>query len=208
MSELHDFLKEEMDEQSEKTHVAMLCRIVSFDSQQMKASIQPMQKGLPMIENVPVALQKAGPFFIRVPFEKGDVVVVVFADKGIDTQINTGADAEEVGARKHDISDAIVVGGITPFNSPLPAEAGLVIAKKDLSAKVVIQEDNKIVVETNANIYLGSAAADEGLSLGNALKQWADNHDHNYTWTDAAGSGTTDPPNEASPAPSEKVMTE
>ena len=154
MSELHDFLKEEMDEQSERTHVAMLCRIVSFDSQQMRASIQPMQKGLPLIENVPVALQKAGPFFIRVPFEKGDVVVVVFADKGIDTQINTGADAEEMGERKHDLSDAMVVGGITPFNSPLPTEGGLVIAKKDLSAKVVIQENNNIIIETDGNVNI------------------------------------------------------
>ena len=154
MSELHDFLKEEMDEQSEKTHVAMLCRIISFDSQQMKANIQPMQKGLPLIENVPVALQKAGPFFIRVPFEKGDIVVVVFADKGIDTQINTGADAEEVGVRKHDISDAIVVGGIAPFNNPLPAEDGLVIAKNDLSAKIKIDEGKKIEIYTEGDLAI------------------------------------------------------
>ena len=154
MSHFSEFLKEALGEHSTQTHVAMLCKIVSFDPQKMKASVQPMQKGLPMIEHVPVALQKAGPFFIRVPFERDDIVVVVFADTIIDRQVNTGADAKEEGDRKHDLSDAIVVGGISPFNSPLPAEAGLVIAKKDLSAKIVIQPNGNIIVETNSNVNI------------------------------------------------------
>ena len=157
MSEFSEMMNEILGEELTNTHVAMLCRIISFDSQQMKANIQPMQKGLPVIENVPVALQKAGPFFIRVPFEKGDIVVVVFADKGIDAQINTGEDAEETGERKHDLGDAIVVGGITPFNSPLPVEDGMVIAKNDLSAKIVIQDNNNIVIETSGVVNITGA---------------------------------------------------
>ena len=157
MSEFSEMMNEILGEELTNTHVAMLCRIISFDSQQMKASIQPMQKGLPIIDNVPVALQKAGPFFIRVPFEKGDIVVAVFADKGIDAQINTGEDAEETGERKHDLGDAIVVGGITPFNSPLPVEDGLVIAKNDLSAKIVIQGNNNIVIQTSGVVNITGA---------------------------------------------------
>jgi len=156
MSEFSKLVEEYLDEQSLNTHVAMLCRVVSFDPQQMKASVQPMQKGLPLIENVPAAIQKAGPFFIRVPYVKGDIVIVVFSDVGIDDQINTGAEAHGKGQRKHCLDDAIIVGGISPFNVSLPAEDGLIIAKKDLSAKVVIKENNDIVIETSGNLGINA----------------------------------------------------
>lgn len=57
------------------------------------------------------------------------------------------------------------------------------------------------------DLRLGGEDADEGVPLGKQLKQWLDGHEHPYTWTSGAGSGTTGPPTSPSPDPSEVVKT-
>ena len=57
------------------------------------------------------------------------------------------------------------------------------------------------------DVRLGGGDADEGVPLGKQLKEWLDEHEHSYSWTDSGGSGTTGPPTSASPNPSEVVKT-
>ena len=149
MSDVMRFVKGLKKQIASNTHVAMLATIVKFDPQSMKADIQPVQKGLPMIVDVPVALQKAGPFFIRVPYEPGDTVVVVFSDFALD-----GSSSAE-----HRIDDAIIVGGIA--GSGLTGEHGkdLLIMHKQGKAKIVISETGDIEMIANGNFSIKTDGA-------------------------------------------------
>jgi hypothetical protein len=168
---------------SARTHVALLAKVERFDPQLMKADIQPLQKGLPIILEVPVALHKAGPFFLRIPYCKGDVVVAIFADHALDGMIQSGKAGMPIDGRQHALDDAIIVGGITPWNSPLPAEHShdLLIAKNDLSLKIALSEegllletdDQDIRLQTKSgNIHLSSVAGNVNIRGRNNSGSW------------------------------------
>ena len=189
----------------------MLGKIENFDAVTMKAEVSPMVKyknkdgsmeNRPLLIEVPVSFIKAGPFLIRPPYKQGDIVLVVFADEDIDNVLLSGNISEPNSTRKHSLDDAIVVGGIMPFTTTLPNEhiEDLVIAKDDFTTKIVVKEDGEIIIQ-GGKVYLGSEDAEEGVPLGNALKQWLDNHVHPYS------GGTTESPSSPSPDPSEVVKT-
>lgn len=184
----------------------MLGRIETFDASKMKANVIPLVKNKdgdkPMLIEVPVSFIKAGPFLIRPPYKKGDIVLVVFADEDIDNVLLSGNISEPNSTRKHSLDDAIIVGGIMPFTQTLPDEhiEDLVIAKDDFTTKIVVKEDGEIIIQ-GGKVYLGSEDAEEGIPLGNALKQWLDNHVHPYS------GGTTESPSNPSPEPSKVVRT-
>lgn len=73
---------------------------------------------------------------------------------------------------------------------------------------VSIEVNNGKVTIKSDEILLGSDSAAEGVPLGNQLKDWLDNHTHDYSWSDSAGSGSTSSPTSTSPAVSEKVKIE
>lgn len=130
-----------------------LGKIETFDPTAMKANVIPLVKSKdgnkPMLIEVPVSFIKAGPFVIRPPYKKGDIVLVVFADEDIDNVLLSGNISEPNSTRKHSLDDAIVVGGIMPFTQTLPDEhiEDLAIAKDDFSTKIVIKKDGDIEVK-------------------------------------------------------------
>jgi phage baseplate assembly protein gpV len=63
-------------------------------------------------------------------------------------------------------------------------------------------QNGKATIKAN-EILLGDGAT-EGTPLGKTLKEWLDNHTHEYSWTDTGGSGTTGKPS-PSPQPSTVV---
>ena len=184
----------------------MLGRIETFDASKMKANVVPLVKNKdgnkPMLIEVPVSFIKAGPFLIRPPYKKGDIVLVVFADEDIDNVLLSGNISEPNSTRKHSLDDAIIVGGIMPFTQTLPNEhiEDLVIAKDDFTTKIVVKEDGEIIIQ-GGKVYLGSEDAEEGIPLGDKLKQWLDNHTHPYD------GGETQSPSSPSPEPSRVVRT-
>jgi hypothetical protein len=145
----------------------MLGKIEAFDSSKMKANVIPLVKNKdgdkPMLIEVPISFIKAGPFLIRPPYKKGDIVLVVFADEDIDNVLLSGNISEPNSTRKHSLDDAIVVGGIMPFTNTLPGEHGedLVIGKDDFTTKIVIKEDGEILIESNKGITISGPSRTE-----------------------------------------------
>lgn len=180
----------------------MLGKIEKFDPTTMKAQVVPLVKDKPMLIEVPVSFMKAGPFIIRPPYKRGDMVLIVFADADIDNILLTGDVSEPNTNRGHSMDDAIVVGGIMPFTGSLPGEHAedLIIAKSDLSAKIVISQEGNITIQ-GGKVFLGSDTAAEGIPLGDTLKEWLDTHTH------TAPMGETSSPLSASPSPSQVVKT-
>lgn len=77
--------------------------------------------------------------------------------------------------------------------------------------KVVVEEveleviKGKVTVKAQ-EILLGDSAS-EGVPLGNQLKEWLDNHTHDFSWTSDSGNGKTSAP-DPSPEPSKVVKLE
>lgn len=205
-----------IDEKLNNLHTALICKIVKIDIEKMMADVKPLNKkkfkgqepiDLPLIQNVPVALPNTKDFYIRLPYKVDDIVVVVFSERRVDEIMNFGKDVAS-GKRKHSLDDGIIIAGINLFSNSLSSEHknDLLIQNKNNNSKIVMKPSGEVIVEADL-IKLGQNA-EQGIPLGSDLKQWLDNHTHPYSWSDSAGSGTSSPPTEESPEPSEKAVVE
>ncbi len=123
-----------------KVYGSMICRIVNFDHQAMRADVQPLmgcvnQDGsvtpFGIIGGIPVEFIFAGGFYIRPDYQSGDLVSVKFYkyDNIEPLQGNNGRDD----SLPFNPTNASVTGGIAPTGWTPPAEfskAGLLIGEK------------------------------------------------------------------------------
>jgi hypothetical protein len=100
--------------------------VESFDPDAQTASIQPavtenIQTGeddakptkLPLLTDVPVCFPRAGGYSITLPIAKGDECLIMFADMCIDGWWQSGGVQDQMETRRHDLSDAFAVVGVT-----------------------------------------------------------------------------------------------
>lgn len=128
MSEFLKLMEERGTRDLSRLHTAILAKILSYDPVLMQADLQPLIRD-PEFEYAPivrasVSCLRAGGFVIRPPYQPGDIVVAVVIERGIDGVFATGEKADRVGARRHSLTDAVVVGGFTPRPRPLPEQHG------------------------------------------------------------------------------------
>lgn len=132
-------------------NTCMMGQIENFDPQRMAADVVLLPDG-DLIIDVPVAIQQSEDFYIRVPYQQGDIVLVVFCQRDIDG-IMRGGDATP-SQRMLAMDDAVVIGGINLYtDDALPAaNAGdLVIGKKSGGSKIVLRQSNNDIEVTCAN---------------------------------------------------------
>lgn len=135
-------------------NTCMLGQIERFDPVEMSADVVLLPDG-DLIVDVPVGMQQTSDFFIRMPYQEGDIVLVVFAQRDIDG-IMRGGDATP-SQRMLSLDDAIIVCGINLFtDDPLPAaNAGdLVIGKRNGNAKIVLKQTNDDIAVTCSNFTI------------------------------------------------------
>lgn len=114
-------------------------KVEKYDDSTQKASVLPLIKrsylledgtketfDLPKIDNVPVIFPRAGRFFISMPVEKGDLVLLVFCDRSIDKYKSGDGSKpiDPVDLRTNDITDAVAVPGFYPFLKSLKSALG------------------------------------------------------------------------------------
>lgn len=139
----------------------MLCKIDSFDAVRMKANIIPLLRDkngedLQLLIEVPVMMLKAGPFIIRPPYNKGDIVIVVFADGDIENVLLSGDVSNRNSKREHSLDDAMILGGVMPFIEDMPSSNtnDLVIGKRDLSSSIILKEDGDIEIKASGDVNI------------------------------------------------------
>lgn len=100
---------------------------------------------LPVIMNVPVKQPRAGGFFVHMPIEVGDHVLLVFTHDDIANWRETGASSEPDDLRRHSLGSCVALVGMADSTDPLsvvdPLEvaarlAGLVIGKDGSNAQI------------------------------------------------------------------------
>ena len=124
-----------MEAMAENLHVALPGEIVSYNSSNRTATVQPVIRNWRQKETPPLLLDV--PVFFPgnfiVPVNKGDECLVVFADTCIDAWYQNSGVSTPISARRHDLSDGFAFVG---FFSKKKATGGI-----DLAAKLKDLED-------------------------------------------------------------------
>lgn len=137
MSEAMAFFNKFKDQTVGGMNTCAIGKIQSYDPIKSKADVELLPNG-ELIKSVPVGLQQTSQFYIRIPYAKGDHVLVVFAQREIDGIMHQSNNPAST--RMMAVDDAVVVCGINLFTEDLPASDtnALVVGEKSGAAKISI----------------------------------------------------------------------
>lgn len=114
---LESVIQEGIDSSLKELHTCLPGIVSSFNATDQTADIQPsLQRkvgddiiNLPLLANVPVRFSKSTDFSISFPLVEGDEVLLIFAERSIDTWLTYGGIQDPLDFRKHDLSDAFAL---------------------------------------------------------------------------------------------------
>ena len=152
-------------------------------------------------------------FVLEYQIDEGAEGIVIFSQRCIDAWMDQGGIAPQSRIQFHDINDAMFIPGLRSQPNKIQSFSnnGMRIRNKDGSRYMWLKNDNtgEITVDTllvNGNIVHNGDTNQTGntTSTGTVTAQTSvvspsiigngkelSDHDHNYTWTDPAGSGVT-----------------
>jgi len=111
-------------------HICMPAKILEYDYTKQKAKVQPAlnQKynngeiiDLPVIYNVPLMHPASGGASITFPVNINDAVLLVFSEKSLEEWLSNGEQVTPDDPRQNNLTDAIGLLGLNPFNKTSPA---------------------------------------------------------------------------------------
>ncbi|TQK41975.1 hypothetical protein FB479_11676 [Brevibacillus sp. AG162] len=168
MKEATDFFNDFRNSLIAGLYTSAIGQIISYDAEKMQADVKLVPGG-DLITAVPVATIQTSKFVMRVPYQKGDYVMVSFSMRDIDSVMHEDTAPET--DRMASIDDAIVVCGINLFTRPLPKThvdvadnnneitlnpRDLLIASKDMKTRFLLSEAGgiKMYDDTAAGIEI------------------------------------------------------
>lgn len=140
------------------TRVAVPGIVVSFNTQNQTAVIQPAIKEsikgesvqLPQLLDVPVQFPHAGGYCLTLPVKAGDECLVIFADMCIDGWWQSGGVQSQTEKRRHDLSDAIAIMGITSVPESVSGYSGNTLQVRNESGEAYLEiSDNTITIKAD-----------------------------------------------------------
>lgn len=127
------FLRRAFQLQLLRFRVCLPGKVVKYDAAKNRADVKPMLPDVytdssgaprvvdvPIINHVPVMLDRGGGYSVTHPLQPGDFVTLLFADKAMDGFLMDGAQRPPEDPRTHDVNDAIAFPGLTDFGHPPP----------------------------------------------------------------------------------------
>jgi len=114
-------IRRAIENKTDNLRVAMPGTIVDFDADVQTATVQPLLKErvggqwltLPLLLDVPCFFPRAGGYCLTFPVKAGDECIVLFNDMCIDSWWQSGGIQAQAEIRRHDLSDAMCLLGIT-----------------------------------------------------------------------------------------------
>lgn len=166
-----------------EVHTCMLGEIVSYDSAEGSASVQPLIKRiftqdgerivetLPVIQRVPVKFLGSGGIRVKFPISVGDVVLLLFCENSIDRWKVRGGQLDPGDERKFSMSDAVAIPGFSDFTSFMDADPMIEITSTEVKIGGTDRLVRKTEFESHTHTVTGSAGGDAivgGLALSPA----------------------------------------
>lgn len=155
----NDVLRDMIDSRIAEVHVAMPARVESYDPATQKASVAPLLKkklrngkefSLGVIDGVPVIMPRSAAGSLTFPIASGDTVLLVFVERAMDTWLSLGGEQVPGDPRKFDLSDAVAIPGLYPFNAPGTGTDDAVQLECNDSAKLVLSKSGKVALGAGA----------------------------------------------------------
>ena len=150
-----------------EVHTCLPARIEKYDETTQKANVAPLLKkkykfednpeDLPVITSVPVQWPSAnaGAAFIHLPLKVGDLGMVVFSERSIDTWLaGEGDSVSPEDPRHHHLSDAIFIPGVLPFKKALTISNADNMILQNNNMTIEIDPSGKIKIEGAAQELL------------------------------------------------------
>lgn len=147
-------------------HTAIPAQIEKYDSTSQKAEVLPLlhkkykdgtDVEYPKIVNVPVVMPRTASAGIFLPVEKGDTVLLIFSERSLDDWLVKGGSVSTPADRHFDLSDAIAIIGLFPFNKTNTASGD------DIE---VIYGDSSLAIRKNGDIEITDGKGSGKLSGG------------------------------------------
>lgn len=127
--QLSDVIRHGIEEDRMDLHTACPATVVRVDLAKGQIDAKPLVRDIvqptpdvrlavsvPIITNVPIVWPGANGMRITFPMQVGDFVLLIFAERSIDTWLSSGNEVDPGDPRRHAMSDAIAIPGIRPFN--------------------------------------------------------------------------------------------
>ncbi len=119
-----------LDSRLSDVFTALPGRVEKYSSSTRRADVKPLIKrttldeegnriaeSLPVITDVPVMFPGSGGVRVSFPVAVGDVVLLVFASASLDKWLDRGGEVDPLSDRRHSLSDAIAIPGLTARTS-------------------------------------------------------------------------------------------
>lgn len=164
-------------------HVALPCKVESYNVTEQTANLKPMIKrsikkqngttqheSLPVIPNVPIAMPRFGDWFLSAPIAQGDFMFIVCSEKNMDQWRAKGTETESGELATHTLDGAVAFPcNLYPSDQALSsAHADNMVLGKDDGAQIHIKPNGEVhIYEENADQYvaLGQTTDDRLLAL-------------------------------------------
>lgn len=166
---LNDAVKAVVGYRLNNLHMAMPAAIISYDYNVQKASVQPLLNKVwtdgtitpyPILENIPVVFPRAGGGGITFPVIEGDTCLLLFIERSIDLWKTIGGQVSPNDSRKFDLSDAVAIMGLFPFNQTSTADNNTDMLLTYANSKIRIKQNGDIVIESASNIAIGTSTTE------------------------------------------------
>jgi hypothetical protein len=114
-------LRRAIENKLDNLRVAMPGEIVDFNAKNQTATVKPLikefvrgdWKSLPLLPDVPCFFPRAGGYCLTFPVKPGDECLIIFNDMCLDAWWQSGGEQIQLEIRRHDLSDAMCLLGIT-----------------------------------------------------------------------------------------------
>lgn len=165
-----DFVNMLMDKLKFEIRCAAPGIIKSFDAEKQIVDVQLAtreritQEGvfqhmkIPLLQDVPIFMPRAGNFILTVPITVGDECLVVFSDTNIDAWFQSGGEENlQMTSRRHDLSDAFAICGVWCQKRTVSnySTSSMQLRSLDGSQSIEIK-DNEISIKSSAAINITS----------------------------------------------------
>lgn len=180
MTTITDAVRGAIQYQLNNVHTALPATIISYDYTQQKASVQPSIKkryaddsmqaiDLPVINNVPVIFPISGTASITFPINEGDFCLLVFIERSTDQWKSNGPGYQPDDPRKFDLSDAIAIPGLLPFNATFPATNNTDFVIKYGNSSITITDSGEIEINSGTETSSITSTGDINISASGTL---------------------------------------
>lgn len=151
---------------------------------------EPLDEALPVLQMVPVGFVQGGGFFLSLPLRIGDVVLLVFAERSLDTWIENAIPGARTPVVPGDLSTHSLQGAIALPLGPAPRAA--LLAGVDGSDMVLGLADGTVLARFGRDGSVSFAEGDGGyIALSNKVDDFISRFDAvmRTGWTPSAGDG-------------------